>query len=245
MSWRVAALVVLAALAGASLADLPGLVRILVVAASFGVGLAFERVRTTAPAGSPLTAISESISGRTAALAAALAAGAVALLLIPGDEPERDEADETAAAPVVQVGSLPDVRTRRGTVGRPVRAAGATFEVDDADEESWALDMQETPAGHGRRWVALAVTATNRRDERLSPTTLSYRLTDAEQGQYYPDRSSGTGPPSLGATGAIGRGQTAEIQLGFRVPDSAEGLVLVFEPAEPAPLQVRVALPGV
>ena len=242
MTWRVGAVVVLVALAGASAAELPGLVRVLLVLAAFGVGVAFEAMRASGTAGSPLSALSESVGGRTIAAASALAAAAIAILLIPGDEPEPNGTEEASTPPVVDVGSLPDVRTRVGRLGRPLRAAGTTFTVVDASAEDWARDMQEAPAGRGRRWIALAVSATNRSERPLSPAALSYRLADAERDQYYPDRSSGTGPPSLGATGSIGRGQTAEVQLGFRVPTSAAALVLVFEPSEPGSLQVRVPL---
>ena len=232
MPWRVAAAVVLIALAAANVADLPAVVRVLVVLAAFGVGLAYERMHTAFAF----------VDRRTALAAGALVIAAIAILLVPTDDPDHEDTDESTPADAIDLGPLPDVERTTARLGETFQAGGASFRVADASTEVWARDIQRTPADSGRRWVALEVSATNRRADHFDPTTLSYRLADSEQRQYFAQRSSGSGPASLGATGSLRPGQTAEVQLGFQVPRSARGLALVFEPAQPASVQVRVAL---
>ena len=220
MSWRVAALAIGAALAAASLADLPALVRVLLVVAAFGAGIAHERLAQPLGRGVP------AVDRRSALIAAGLVAAAVAVLLIPRDDPDSDT-EEPETAPAIEVGSLPELETRTVPLGRTFVVAGAAFRVDRMS---------------GARSVSLTVRATNRSRRRFDPTVLRYRLADAGGRQYYPDRSAGTGPGSLAATGSLARGETAEVRLGFQVSASADGLALVFEPDQPSSIQVRIPL---
>lgn len=76
----------------------------------------------------------------------------------------------------------------------------------------------------------------------LREVALLSRLVDGRGDAYYPETSPGSGPPSLGETGYLRRGETARARLGFLVPRRARGLSLVFEPLPSGRVQVRVPL---
>ena len=242
MAWVASALVVVAALALANSANLPGWMRVLLVTAAFGLGAAFERVRRARPGGSPLSTVASTVGTGRALAAGALLATALVILLLPGNQADPGADRSAEATAPISVGSLPEVTTRRQRAGKRFTVSGASFRVVEARGEGWPADIRRVSAGPGKRWVTVAVEASNTSRRRFNPTTLSYRLTDPSGQQYYPDRSGGTGPPSLGATGSVERGQTAEARLGFRVPRPARVLSLVFEPVQPSSVQVRVRL---
>jgi hypothetical protein len=81
-------------------------------------------------------------------------------------------------------------------------------------------------------------------DELLEEAQLTYRLRDERGAAFVGDFRGGTGPRSLARTGSLKRGEAALVQLGFRVPAGARGLMLVFEDRLADGTQIRVRIPA-
>jgi hypothetical protein len=106
----------------------------------------------------------------------------------------------------------------------------------------WARQIRRRVPGGGRRWVTIAVQATNLDRPNFDPTTLAYRLRDERRSLYAPDAQGGIAPSSRSRRGSLRRGQAADVQLGFRVPTGARRLTLIFEDRLLGPRQVWVPL---
>lgn len=165
-------------------------------------------------------------------VAGLLALAAVAVLTLP--EPHGETAAATTARAVAPLAAeAPPVRVLEGELGRPCEAGRPSFAVMPGGAAEWAREIVARPAGDGQAWVTLAVTGHSVGARELDPALLPYRLRDDGGTQYHPDVSGG-----LGATGD----GSGEARLGFRVPEGAAGLELVFEPRPDGPLQARVPL---
>jgi hypothetical protein len=243
--------VALAALLAAAALLLPASLRLLLVPLAFLIGTALERYRHDLPQRPPSlratpaawgNAVRRSVGWPAALLAALTLASAGAVLLLFGG---KETAQRSGAGPVrasAPAAPAPQLRVRDERLGQEFRAHGAAFRVFIASAAAWARDIRRRPVAPGQRWVTIGVRARNLGRRRFDPTRLAYRLRDARGASYIGDFRGGTGPPSLSQRGYLLSGQTARIQLGFRVPAGAGPLTLVFEDSALGDTQVRVAL---
>jgi hypothetical protein len=139
---------------------------------------------------------------------------------------------------------IPRVRVSRSQPGRWFTADSAKFRALANPREPWAAALVGRAGGRGLHWVAIEVDTKNLRRHHFDPNTLDYRLHDGAGNVYHPDLGGGTGPATLSSPGLLRPGLIAESRLGFRVPVSAERLMLVFEPALGASMQIHVPVTG-
>lgn len=243
--------VALAALLAAAALLLPASLRLLLVPLAFAAGAVLERYRHDLPHRPPSLrstpaawagAIRRSVGWPAALLAALALAGAATVLLLRGGETERRSGPSSVRASVLPAAPAPRLSVRDERLGHKFRAHGAAFRVFVASAAAWARDIRRRPAGPGWRWVTIGVLARNLHRAGFDPTRLEYRLRDAHGASYVGDFRGGTGPPSLSRRGSLMRGQTALVQLGFRVLAHAGALTLVFEDLALGDSQIRVPL---
>jgi hypothetical protein len=242
--------IALAALLAAAALILPERLRPLLVPLAFLAGAALERHRQGLPRRPPSlratpaawqAAIGRSVGwpAALAATAALLAAGG--LLLHDRDQRPRVGAGRVrAAAPNV---ATPALAFRDRRLGRTFELHRAAFRVFVASAR-WAQAIRRRPPGRGMRWVTVGVRGRNLGRPGFDPTRLAYRLRDDRGAAYIGAFRGGTGPPSLARRGALRRGETALVQLGFRVPRGSRRLTLVFEDRLVDGTQIRVRLPA-
>jgi hypothetical protein len=239
-------------LAVAAAVLLPGDWRLLAVALALVAGAMVERYRQGGRE-RPLT-LADTPQAWKRALAtagwpyagAALAATAagVALLVLPGLRSQQPEGSARAdrASQGAAVTQLPEVRVLRRPPGRAVRVRGASFTVFLPAAEDWANEIRSRRAGSSGTWLVVGVDGRNLSRTRFNPNALSYRLRDDRGNRFAPVVGGGTGPASLGRTGFLERGETAQARLGFRVPRAARRMTLIFEPVPDGSVQVQVPL---
>ncbi len=109
-------------------------------------------------------------------------------------------------------------------------------------DAAWAREIRRRPPGPGHKWVTVAVRGRNVSRRRFDPTRLAYRLRDERDTAYIGAFRGGTGPRSLARRGSLARGESAVVQLGYRVPRSARRLTLVFEEHAVSGTQIVVPL---
>jgi hypothetical protein len=230
---------------------LPEPVSALAFAAAFVAGAAIERYRQGRRerplrlAETPrlwIATARDSVGIPATAIAACAGLAALGVLILPSLSTVRHgpPADGAAEGRRIDRSSLPRLKVMRPASGVAFTVGGARFRVFGASSSAAAVDRgQPRP---GRRWIYVGVEGRNLRRSHFNPNHLSYRLADERGNAFYPDLSAGTGPPSLGETGFLGRGETARTRLGFRVPRAARRLSLVFEPLPSGRVQVRVLL---
>lgn len=229
----------------------PGL-RPIAIVLSFFVGAGFERYRQDhLPLPPGLTETPRiwwwklrdeiGVGSTLAALVLTAAAILVIGLSVTGESNRPLSDGSPPAAAEGGAGPAPQLAIREELAGTAFDAGGARFRVVAADRADWAVALPSAP-GEGRRWLAVAVEARAATRD-LAPATLSFRLSDAEGGLYYPDQQGAIGPPSLTARGFLSPGESAEVRLGFRVPVAADRLALEFEPRVGGSSKVRVSLP--
>ena len=215
----------------------------------FLAGAALERARHDhGPQPPPLrdtpaawrATVSESIGWPAVGVGATLIAAAAALVLVRGDNDSRDGAGRVQST--TRPAAPPALPVRRERVNREFRAHGAAFRVSNETDALWAREIRRRPPGRGRKWVTVAVRGRNLNRPRFDPTRLAYRLRDHHGTAYIGAFRGGTGPRSLAQRGTLDRGQSALVQLGYRVPRSARRLTLVFEDHALSGTQIRVSL---
>jgi hypothetical protein len=234
-------------MATASAALSPGSSEILVLGAAFIAGTALERyrqgrrerpMRLSETPGLWVAMARESVGMPATLLAAGAVIAALVVLVLPSISPTQPdlpvEATEGRAA---DQSSLPRLKVLRPAPGSSFAVGGARFRVFRV--ESATSGRRRT--GSARRRVKVGVTGQNLRRSRFNPNHLSYRLVDARGNAFHPESSGGSGPSSLGETGFLRRGDTAQARLGFLLPPSARGLSLVFE-LPGGRVQVRIPL---
>jgi hypothetical protein len=223
----------------------------LALAAAFLAGAALERyrqgrrqrpLRIGETPGLWLATARDSIGVPASAVAALAVATALLVLLAPA--PTRTRAPQRGAraqSPPAPVGTtqLPSPRVLRQRQGTAFVVDAARFRVARPPHPAVTL-LAAQPASY--RSVAVSVEGRNLSRRHFNPNHLSYRLLDGAGDLYYPQSAAGTGPESLHRTGVLGKGQTAQVDLLFSVPPSANRLTLIFEPVPDGAAQVRVAL---
>jgi hypothetical protein len=231
---------------------LPAMLRPVAIVLGFVAGAGFERYRQDHLPLPPALAetpsiwwwkLRDEIGVGTTLVALVLAAAAVAVVglsVTGGSDHTLSDASPPAAAGG-GAGPAPELAIREEPAGAFFEAAGASFRVLPAAGAGWASTLPAAP-GEGLRWIAVAVEARAATRD-LAPATLSFRLSDAEGGLYYPDQQGSIGAPSLTERGFLSPGESAEVRLGFRVPVAAEGLALEFEPRAGAAAKLRISLP--
>ena len=178
-----------------------------------------------------------------AGVAATAVAAALLGLPAPRDQPpEADAGGVARSSRSAAIPGLPEVKRIRYPPGRSIRAPGASFRVSLPAREPWARAIRSRDAGRRATWILVGIDARNLHRRRFNPNALAYRLADAGGNRYAPVVGGGTGPGSLRRTGFLPPGKRAQARLGFRVPRSARGLALVFEPVPDGSLQVEVPL---
>lgn len=133
----------------------------------------------------------------------------------------------TPAAPVPPAGGAP-VQVHAARV--QFTLAGLQLTVFGAPQEPWTRFVKHVPAGPGQRWELVTVRVTNLTRAGFDPRVLHFRLADARGQTYYPDRKAGTGPAVGRPPHPLARGQLGQAEVAFRVPQSASGLSLLFNP---------------
>jgi hypothetical protein len=237
----------------AALALLPGDWRLLALPLALVAGAAIERYRQ-AGRKRPLSLADTpqewrrtlgAVGWRYALPALVATAGALGVLSLPefrSAHPGNGVGERSRGGQRSAVSQLPQVEVLRRRPGIPVRVRGASFRVFLPAAEPWAEAIRSRNAGSGASWVVLGIDGRNLARRQFNPNALSYRLRDARGNRFAPLIGGGTGPASLGRTGVLDRGETAQARLGFRVPRSARRLTLVFEPVSDGSIQVEVPL---
>jgi hypothetical protein len=232
---------------------LPGDLRLLAVPLALVAGAAIERYRQGGRE-RPLSLAETprrwrlaltTVGWRYALPALAATATGVTVLALPQLGPEQRGEDATEAQGGGQRpvdAKLPNVKVLRARPNSPFRVRGASFTVSPPAAEPWAQAIRSRTAGRGATWVTVGVEGRNLARRRFNPNALSYRVRDARGNRFAPAVGGGTGPVSLGRTGFLQRGESAQARLGFRVPRSARRLRLVFEPVRDGSIQVEVPL---
>jgi hypothetical protein len=242
---------------------LPGNWRLLAVPLALVAGAMVERFRQGGRERPPTLADTPKAWKQALATAgwpyagAALAATAagVALLVLPALRSQQPEGSARAdrAGQGAAVTQLPEVGVLRRRPGRAVRVRGASFTVFLPTAEDWGdmirsrragrgATIRSRRAGRGATWVVVGVNGRNLSRTRFNPNALSYRIRDDRGNRFAPVVGGGTGPASLGRTGFLERGETAQARLGFRVPRAARRMTLIFEPVPDGSVQVQVPL---
>ncbi|HEX3872834.1 MAG TPA: hypothetical protein VHW26_01730 [Solirubrobacteraceae bacterium] len=124
----------------------------------------------------------------------------------------------------------------------PFELAGARFAVFVNSRETWTAFAKTVSPGPGNRWVLVAVRVRNLTRTGFDPRVLHYRLMAPGNLDFFPDLTYGTGPnlhlpPSPLAIGAL-----TQAELAFKVPTSASGLQLAFDPTSGQHERVVVSL---
>lgn len=227
---------------------LPGDLRLLAIPLALLGGMAIERYRQSyapiPPAlGETPAEWADALRGvgvGYAFFATLLLAAAIAFLVVSGASGPNPGV-ESATEPAAPNAPPPALEARTKPVGEPFRASGASFTVVPRPRQPWAQALAAERAPQGGRWVPIAVRVRNVDRRGINPARLPYRLQVAGGGLYTPERASAVGPASLGAEGAIKRGQSAEMQLGFAVGGKERPRALLFSTAPNGP-RVRVPL---
>jgi hypothetical protein len=240
----------LAALLAAAALLLPESLRPLLIPLAFLAGAALERYRHGLPRRPPSlratpaawrASVGRSVGWPAALVAVGAVAVAGALLLGERDPPRSSGGGRVRTS--ARTPATPALAFRRERLGRRFGNAGAQFRVFLASAR-WARTIHRRPPGRGRRWVTIGVHARNLRRAQFDPTRLAFRLRDESGAAYIGDFRGGTGPRSLARRGSLAPGESALVQLGFRVPVRAHRLTLVFEDRLVDGEQIRVRLPA-
>lgn len=171
-----------------------------------------------------------------------LAAGAAAVLLVPGAGPHSLAPEQRVAAPTA--GPAPEVAIREERADAPFAVAGVRFGVDVDPGAAWARLAARHDLGSGRRPLVVAVAVENVSRLGFDPTLVSYLLRGRNGSLQAPSRSGIVGPASLGRTGTLRPAATAQQRLVFSVPAGLRRPVLAIQPAPGRALEVRVPLSG-
>lgn len=114
--------------------------------------------------------------------------------------------------------------------GTPVVVDRARFTVLVDAQPAWASFARTVSAGPGNRWVVVTMSVRNVARVGFDPRVLHYRLISAGGVDFFPDLRYGTGPAARLPPNALADGEVAQVELAFRVPTSAAGLRLAFDP---------------
>jgi hypothetical protein len=231
---------------------LPAKLGLIAVAAALVAGVGLERYRQyRRPIPPPLgdtprdwmDLVAEEI-GLPYALGALLLAAAAAGILFASVH-SRHTTTATVLPPTPEnAGPQPRIAVRKEAEGPEFTIKGAAFRVLPGGASGGGQVESQSP-GAGFRWVTVAVEARNTDRKAFDPALLAYRLLGPNAGLIFPDRHGATGPAGLTLNGTLTKGETAVVQLAFRVPEDETKLTLIFEPVSNGPEQVRVALtPG-
>jgi hypothetical protein len=114
--------------------------------------------------------------------------------------------------------------------GTPVVVDRARFTVLVNAQPAWASFAKTVSPGPGNRWVAVTMSVRNIARVRFDPRVLHYRLISAGGVDFFPDLRYGTGPAARLTPNGLADGEVVQVELAFRVPTSAAGLRLAFDP---------------
>jgi hypothetical protein len=245
----VAAAVLVAVAAAAVL--LPASLSVAALAIAFVAGIVLERYRQSH---SPLPpALSDTPAtwwetfrdgvGLPYALAALLLIGAASAVLLLSFRGSQEQPAPAPPTPTT-AGPRPSIDARSEPASKPFDLGGAQFVVDPSPGAEWASAFRARGAGHGQRWLVVAVEVTNLHRHRFNPALIPYRVRAADGTLYGAERAGAVGPNSISTASGLPPHATAEERLAFRIPTDQRNLTLLFEPVANGRVQARVPLPA-
>jgi len=111
---------------------------------------------------------------------------------------------------------------------RPFTINGARYEVQPANDASWAAEMREQEPREGRRWVAVGVPVRNVSRADLRPRGLGYRIITPAGLVVGPEMIGGR-QGTLDEKGRLAKGELTSVHLGFQVPEQARKLTFALD----------------